>query len=134
MLTVACCWAPMPCAGDPPTPPASAVKELMTRNLAGVSGKELRMLTVEYLPGGASLPHRHNAQVFVYVLEGAVTMQVEGSAPVTLGAGGTFYEGPEDIHTVSANASRSQPARILVFMVRDVGTPLSIAVPAKSHP
>jgi len=125
----------MPCAaGDPPTPPASAVKELMTRSLAGTSGKELRMLTVEYLPGGASLPHRHNAQVFVYVLEGAVTMQVQGGAPVTLGVGETFYEGPGDIHTVSANASRTKPARILVFMVRDVGTPLSIAVPANGHP
>ncbi len=134
MLTAACCWAPIPCAGDPPAPPAGAVKELMTRNLAGVSGKELRMLSVQYLPGGASLPHRHNAQVFVYVLEGAVTMQVQGRAPVTLGAGETFYEGPEDIHTVSANASRTQPARILVFMVRDAGTPLSIAVPAKSSP
>ena len=106
----------------------------MTRNLAGMSGKELRMLTVEYLPGGASLPHRHNAQVFVYVLEGAVTMQVQGGAPVTLGVGETFYEAPEDIHTVSANASRTKPARILVFMVRDVGTPLSIAVPAKGRP
>jgi len=124
----------MPCAGDPPAPPAGAVKELMTRNLAGMSGKELRMLTVEYLPGGASLPHRHNAQVFVYVLEGAVTMQVQGGAPVTLGVGETFYEAPEDIHTVSANASRTKPARILVFMVRDVGTPLSIAVPAKGRP
>jgi quercetin dioxygenase-like cupin family protein len=134
VLTAAWCWAPMPCAGDPPAPPASTVKELMTRNLAGVSGKELRMLTVEYLPGGASLPHRHNAQVFVYVLEGAVTMQVAGGAPVTLGVGETFFEGPEDIHTVSANASRTKPARILVFMVRDVGTPLSIAVPAKGHP
>jgi len=124
----------MPCAGDPPAPPAGAVKELMTRNLAGMSGKELRMLTVEYLHGGASLPHRHNAQVFVYVLEGAVTMQVQGGAPVTLGVGETFYEAPEDIHTVSANASRTKPARILVFMVRDVGTPLSIAVPAKGRP
>jgi len=106
----------------------------MTQNLVGATGKEIRMLTVEYVPGGASLPHRHNAQVFVYVLEGSVRMQVNGAAPVTLGPGETFYEGPEDIHTVSANASQTKPARILVFMVKDVGAPVSIAIPAKEHP
>jgi len=135
------CWSammivwfssPMAFAGaDTAAAPAAAiVKELMSRDVAGASGKEIRMLTVEYLPGGASLPHRHNAQVFVYVLEGSVVMQVAGQKAVTLGPGGTFYEGPEDVHTVSANASRTKPARILVFMVRDAGTPISIAVPA----
>ena len=106
----------------------AAVQELMTRELEGASGKEIRMLTVEYVPAGSSLPHRHNAQVFVYVLEGAVTMQVQGGAPVTLGPGGTFYEGPQDVHTVSANASRTQPAKILVFMIKDAAAPVSIPV------
>ena len=76
------------------------------------------MLTVTYLPGGASLPHRHDAQVFVYVLEGELTMQVDGSAPVTLRPGQTFYESPGDIHRISANASRTTPAKILVSMVK----------------
>jgi quercetin dioxygenase-like cupin family protein len=115
-----------PAAG---APPAGSVKELMTRPLLGASGKEIRMITVEYLPGGTSLPHRHNAQVFVYVLEGTVRMQVRGSPTVTLGPGGTFYEGPEDIHTVSANASQTKPAKLLVFMIKDVGAPVSVAVP-----
>ena len=119
--------------GGGPAPPSSIVKELMKRNLTAASGLEIRMITVEYLPGGASLPHRHNAQVFVYVLEGAVRMQVEGHAPVTLGPGETFYEGPEDIHTVSANASKTNPARILVFMIKEQGAPVSIAVPAAEH-
>ena len=92
------------------------------------------MLTVEYLPGGASLPHRHNAQVFVYVLEGAVRMQIEGSAPVTLGPGETFYEGPDDIHTVSANASQTKPARILVFMVKEKVAAISTPVTLKKNP
>jgi quercetin dioxygenase-like cupin family protein len=121
----------MVCAGGDAPPPAS-VKDLMTRDLIGGSGKEIRMLTVEYIPGGASLPHRHNAQVFVYVLEGAVVMQVQGRAAVTLGPGETFYEGPEDIHTVSENASKTKPARILVFMIKDTTAPASVAVPAKS--
>jgi quercetin dioxygenase-like cupin family protein len=101
------------------------VKQLMTRDLAGVAGKEVLMVTVEYLAGGASLPHRHNAQVFVYVLEGKVRMQVEGAAAVTLGPGETFYESPDDIHTISANASRTKSARILVFIIKDKGAPVS---------
>jgi quercetin dioxygenase-like cupin family protein len=105
--------------------PDAIVKELMTRDLVGSAGKEVLMVTVEYLAGGASLPHRHNAQVFVYVLDGKVRMQVEGSAAVTLGPGETFYEGPDDIHTISANASRAKSARILVFIIKDKGAPVS---------
>jgi len=106
-------------------PPDTIVKQLLTRDLVGSPGKEVLMVTVEYLAGGASLPHRHNAQVFVYVLDGKVRMQVKGSAAVTLGPGGTFYEGPEDIHTISANASRTKSARILVFIIKDKGAPVS---------
>ena len=117
------------CAADTVSEaPDSTVQNLMVRELAGASGKEVRMLTVEYRAGGASLPHRHDAQVFVYVLAGTVTMQVAGSPEVTLGPGGTFYEGPEDIHVVSANASRTEPARILVVMVRDKNKPVSTDV------
>jgi quercetin dioxygenase-like cupin family protein len=110
------------------------VKQLMTQDLAGPAGKEVLMITVEYLKGGASLPHRHNAQVFVYVLEGNVRMQVQGSAAVTLGPGETFYEGPDDIHTVSANASRTKSARILVFIVKDKGAPVSSDAGPASRP
>jgi quercetin dioxygenase-like cupin family protein len=101
---------------------AAAVKPLVTRDLAGMPGKEVVMLTVEYLPGGASMPHRHDANVFVYVLEGSMIMGVKGKEPVTLKAGDTFYEGPDDIHETSANASKTEPAKFLVFMVKDKGT------------
>lgn len=114
-------------AGGNPPPPDARVKEQMVRDLVGDGSKEIRLLTVEYPPGGASPPHRHNAQVFVYVLEGAVNMQVEGSPPVTLHAGETFYEGPQDVHVVSANASQTLPARILVFIVKDKNQPVSSA-------
>jgi quercetin dioxygenase-like cupin family protein len=123
-------WPGSASADAPKAPPDAIVKNLMTRDLAGSAGKEVLMVTVEYLAGGASLPHRHNAQVFVYVLEGKVRMQVEGSAAVTLGPGGTFYEGPDDVHTVSANASRTKSARILVFIIKDKGAPVSSAAPA----
>lgn len=102
---------------------AAAVTPLATRDLAGVPGKEVVMLTVEYLPGGASLPHRHDASVFVYVLEGSLVMQVGGQEPVTLGPGGTFFENPGDVHVKSANASQTKPAKFLVFMVKDKGAP-----------
>lgn len=102
---------------------AAAVKPLVTRDLAGIPGKEVVMLTVEYLPGGASMPHRHDANVFVYVLEGSMIMGVKGKEPVTLKAGETFYEGPDDIHETSANASKTQPAKFLVFIVKDKGAP-----------
>jgi quercetin dioxygenase-like cupin family protein len=92
------------------------------------------MITVTYPPGGASLPHRHDAQVFVYVLEGAITMQLKGGTPVTLRPGQSFYEGPNDIHQVSANASRTAPAKILVFMVKDKGRPASRVVTDKDAP
>jgi quercetin dioxygenase-like cupin family protein len=110
------------------------VKQLMTKDLAGAAGKEVLMVTVEYLAGGASLPHRHNAQVFVYVLEGKVRMQVQGSAAVTLGPGETFYESPDDIHTISANASRTKSARILVFIIKDKGAPVSTGAGPANRP
>ena len=109
--------------------PPAKVTPLMTRDLEGITGKEMLVLVVEYPPGGVSQPHRHNASVFVYVLEGAITMQVQGSAPVTLKPGETFYEAPGDVHVTSANASSSAPAKFLVYMVKDKGVPASAPVP-----
>ena len=110
---------------------AAVVKPLMTQDLTGVPGKEALMLTVEYLPGGASMPHRHGADVFVYVLEGSLIMQVDGKPPVTLGPGQTFYESPSDVHRQSANASKTAPAKFVVFIVKDKGKPVTLPVPDK---
>jgi quercetin dioxygenase-like cupin family protein len=104
------------------------VTPLMTKELAGLAGKEVTMLTVEYPPGASSSKHRHNANTFVYVLEGSIVMQVEGGKETTLGPGQTFYESPDDIHVVSKNASNSQPAKFLVFFVKDKGAPASAPV------
>lgn len=102
----------------------AAVQPLMSRDLVGVAGKELTMITVDYPPGVADPAHRHFAQALVYVLEGSVVMQVEGAAPVTLGPGQTFYEGPDDIHVVGRNASATKPARLLVVLVKHKGAPI----------
>src|SRR5215472_5772185 len=102
------------------------VTPLMTKELSGIPGKEATMVTVEYPPGGSSAEHRHNAYTFVYVLEGSVVMQVKGGKEVTLGPGQTFYESPEDVHTVSRNASTTKPARFLVFFVKQSGAPATV--------
>ena len=106
---------------------AAKVVTLETRDLADLAGsKEALMLTVEYPPAGASTPHRHDAHVFVYVLEGSIVMQVDGREPVTLREGETFYESPQDVHRTSRNASASEPAKFLVFFVKDKGKPAEL--------
>lgn len=100
------------------------VRPLVSKDLDGVPGRELSMITVEYPPGGSTPAHTHHAQALLDVLEGSIVMQVEGAAPVTLVAGQTWYEGPKDVHVVSRNASRSAPAKYLVFMVKDKGAPI----------
>jgi quercetin dioxygenase-like cupin family protein len=104
----------------------ATVTPLVTKPLAGISGKEGVMLTVEYPPGVASAAHRHNANTFVYVLEGTVVMQVRGGPELTLKAGDTFYESPSDVHSVSRNASASLPAKLLVLLIKDVGAPPTV--------
>jgi quercetin dioxygenase-like cupin family protein len=101
-----------------------AVRTLLSKDLAGVPGKELSMITVDYSPGESSPAHTHHAQAMVYVLEGSIVMQAKGAAPVTLAKGQTWYEGPDDVHLVSRNASDSAPAKYLVFMVKDKGAPI----------
>jgi quercetin dioxygenase-like cupin family protein len=105
------------------------VTPLMTKELADMPGKEALMITVEYPPGSKDAPHRHNAHTFVYVLEGTIVMQLKGKQPVTLTAGQTFYEGPEDVHVVGRNASSTKPARFLVLLLKDKGAP--VLVPAQ---
>jgi len=87
------------------------------------------MLTVVLAPGETSSVHRHNADVFVYVLSGAVVMQVKGGARETLHAGQTFYEAPDDIHVVGDNASKTEPAKFIVFFVKNEGAPPTVPVP-----
>lgn len=132
------CLSVIASVAESPTIPAVTAKEtviqdtkinpLMTKELAGIAGKEAVMLTVEYAPGASSSKHRHNAHTFVYVLEGSIVMQVAGGKETTLGPGQTFYESPDDIHAVSKNASTTQPAKFLVFFVKEKGAPASVPV------
>lgn len=103
---------------------AQNVTPLLTKDIPEFPGKEVEMITVEYAPGAVDPIHRHNAQVFVYVLEGNVIMQVRGGAQQELGPGQTFYEGPNDVHTVGRNASKTRPAKFLVFFIKDKNAPI----------
>src|SRR5262245_57436498 len=105
-----------------------AVVTLVTKDLPNIPGKEVEMITVEYPPGGADPVHRHNASAFVYVLEGAVVMQLKGGKEVTLMPGQTFYEGPDDVHVVGRNASKTKPAKFLVMLVKEKGSPVLVPV------
>ena len=105
------------------------VAPLMSKDLTECPGKESVMITVEYPPGHSDEIHRHNAYAFVYVLEGSVVMQVRGGKEVTLTPGQTFYEGPDDIHLVGRNASKTKPAKFVAFFVKTKGAP--ILLPAK---
>jgi|SRR6185437_1057876 len=110
-------------------PPRARVTTVMTKPLPDYPGKEAVMLTVDYPPGAVDPVHRHNADAFVYVLEGSIVMGVRGGKPVTLTPGQTFYEGPHDVHTIGRNASSTKPARFVVLLLKNKGAP--ILIPAK---
>ena len=105
------------------------VTDLLSKDLPNLPGKEGLMITVDYPPGSVDPIHRHNANAFVYVLEGTIVMQVRGGKEVTLTPGQTFYEGPDDVHVVGRNASKTKPAKFVVFLVKEKGAP--VFVPTK---
>jgi len=109
-------------------PEQPQVTSLMSKDLTNMPGKEVLMITVEYPPGWSDPVHRHNAQGFIYVLEGSVVMQVQGGKEVTLTAGQTFYEGTDDVHLIGHNASTTKPAKFLVLLVKNKGAPVLVPV------
>jgi quercetin dioxygenase-like cupin family protein len=103
------------------TAPQPIVAPLMQKDLAEIPGREMLMLSVEYPPGAVEHIHRHDAYAFVYVLEGTIVEGVKGGKEVTLTPGQTFYEGPNDVHTIGRNASTTKPAKFVVVLVKKKG-------------
>ena len=89
------------------------------------------MLEVSYPPGAKDMAHRHDAHALVYVIEGTIQMQLEGKPLVTVKAGETFYEGPDDVHLIGRNASSSKPARFVVVLLKKEGSPVLTPVTGK---
>lgn len=111
--------------------PASAAESASdsARQLPEVlENHEMLILTIELAPGQASNPHRHNAYVYVTVLEGVVEMQVRGGQLTRLGPGEMFFETPDDIHEVSRNASSTESAKFVVHMLKPIGQAVTTAV------
>src|SRR6185295_853935 len=98
--------------------------------VADMAGKEGTVITVDYAPGAASDQHFHPGSVFAYVLEGAVVSQLGGEQSVTYSKGQSWYESPRKPHVVSKNASTTEPAKLLVFLLSQESEPL--VVPMKS--
>ena len=94
-----------------------SVSVLRKERLADMTGKEGTVITVDYAPGAASDQHFHPGSVFAYVLEGAVVSQLGGEQPVTYTKGQSWYESPKKPHVVSKNASKTKPAKLLVFLL-----------------
>src|SRR6185295_3310088 len=105
------------------------VSVLMKQSLADVAGKVATVLTVDYAPGAVSDAHVHPGSVFAYVLEGSVVSQVGDEKPMTYAKGQSWYEQPKSPHLVSKNASQTEPAKLLVFLLSQEGE--SIKAPIK---
>jgi quercetin dioxygenase-like cupin family protein len=113
---------------------SSSSKERQTRivfshSLPRLDGNHLKvtMVEVSYGPGESSLPHSHPCPVIGYVLEGSVRMKTKGEAEAVYRAGESFYESPNGVHEVSANASPTKVAKFIAYFVCDRETPLSVA-------
>ncbi len=111
--------------------PTAAVRSLLAERLPRLNGATIATSLVEvtYPPGGTSSPHRHPCPVVGYVLEGALRMGLNNQPPRIVQAGESFYESPDDVHSTSANASDTAPARFLAFFTCDHDTPTSVPVP-----
>jgi len=105
-----------------------SVSVLMKQPLSDMVGKVATMLTVAYAPGAASDPHVHPGSVFAYVLEGTVVTQLEGEQPVTYTKGQSWYESPKKPHMVSRNASVTESAKILMFLLSGKGGAIKVPV------
>ena len=116
--------------------PKDRARILLSQPLSKLDGDHLNAVLVEvrYGPGEASLPHTHPCAVIGYVVQGALRTQVKGEPEMIYNAGESFYEAPNGVHLVSANASSTQPAEFVAYLICDHDTPLSIALPGNVHP
>ena len=115
--------------------PKDRARVLLSTPIPPLDGAHVKTTLVEvnYGPGEASPAHSHPCAVIGYVVEGAIRTQVEGESEHTYEAGGTFYEPPNGVHAVSANASATQPAKLVAYFVCDRDTPLSVNVTDHNH-
>ena len=107
----------------PPTTATTLLKQV----LSDVAGREVIMVMLDIPPGGGSPPHRHPGHhIFGYVLEGTYKLKLDQGPETVLTKGQTFYEAPGQLHAVSANASQTEPAKVLAVIVAESGKPITV--------
>ena len=108
---------------------------VLSKPLPKLNGDHLKavLLEIRYGPGEASSPHSHPCAVIGYVVEGSLRTQVKGEPEVIYKAGESFYEAPNGVHLVSANASSTEPAKFVAYLICDGNAPLSVDVPENIH-
>jgi len=108
---------------------------VLSQQLSRMDGDHLKgvMVEVRYGPGEASSPHSHPCAVMGYVAEGTIRTQVQGEPEMIYHPGQGFYEPPNAVHLVSANASSTEPARLIAYLICDRDAPLSVDVPDSTH-
>jgi quercetin dioxygenase-like cupin family protein len=125
---------PVPAQNSVPSTRKDRARVLLATPIPALDGAHLKtsLVEVNYGPGEASPPHTHPCAVTGYVVEGSLRMRVEGQPEKLYSVGESFYEAPNGVHAVSANASATQPAKLIAYFVCDHDAPLSVNVPA-SH-
>lgn len=116
-------------AADPP--PKPEVKTAFAESLPNVPGKTLTGVHVTYPPGGKSASHAHAGSVYAYVLSGKIRSENSVTPVRVYSAGEGFFEPPGSVHTISENASETEPASLLAIFVADDGAQLSRPAPQK---
>ena len=120
---IALAWAMLMISPAMADDPARKITVVFDHPLPNVPGKSVRGVLVEYGPGGSSASHTHPASAFIYatVLEGAIRSKVNDAPEKVYQAGENWFEQPGDHHQVSANASNTEPAKLLAVFVVDTG-------------
>lgn len=117
-------------AGCTMNEPSEAASALLTQPIPALDGAHLEVTLVEvrYAPSGSSTPHQHTCPVIGYVVEGALRTQVGGGPVQVYRAGESFYEAPNGVHEVSANASDREPVRFTAVFICDHATARTLPV------
>jgi len=123
-IAVATLWAARASAASS-SASAGVIQVLSQRPLAGQTGTDVTILTVDYPPGGSTPPHEHPGTTYAYVLQGAVVSKVNDAPPETFTKGQMWTEQPHDHHMISKNASATEPAKLLVIMIAPHGAELT---------
>jgi quercetin dioxygenase-like cupin family protein len=100
---------------------------MIKQAIAEFSGHEVTMTTLEIPPGSGSVPHLHpTTHNFGYVLEGAYRIKLDDGPEKVLTKGDTFYEAPNQLHAMSRNATNTEPAKVLVVGIGEIGKPRTV--------